>query len=352
MRPPAAILTAALLLAAAGGGRAARAEDPEAVPPERARTVIVPLDHADRHGPVAPLYYELGARFDPARPTVLVVADGQQFHVRRGAIADLQAKEFGDGFNVAGIVGRGANPEFIAAVRGPDGLPDWERVYRVFNSGQWIEDIEAMRADLVGRRGKILLYGVSGGGFLVHQYLARHGDHVRRAFTACPVDPFDEGALGLNSDHFWEEIGAQDPSLQQALTAALERHAADRATLVMTLQRQNFFEPPDRLAEARAKLIHALATGDEESYVGARKDYQVEEVGTFFEAPEGIPIRVREFEIFQPSGSLRRLHAGAGFFPDLENQRNFAQPLLDLLDAGRIPAPAIDRLAPHRWVEP
>jgi hypothetical protein len=48
------------------------------------RTVSVPFDH-DRPGEGRfDLYYELGAPFDPALPTVLLVADGQQFSLREG----------------------------------------------------------------------------------------------------------------------------------------------------------------------------------------------------------------------------------------------------------------------------
>ncbi len=312
------------------------------------RSLLVPLDHAEPHGARAALDYELGAPFDPAKPTVLVIADGQQFYVRKGAMAGLQKEEFGPEFNVVGIIGRGATPAFIEAARNGDGTPDWMSAWRLFRSDQWIEDIEAVRVDLLGRRGKVMLYGASGGAFLVHQHLARHGEYVSRAFTACPVDPFEVGALGLNSDRFWDEIGATDPALHEALKSALARHAEDRATLIMTLQRQNFFVPPERLQAERADLIRAVAAGDEERYARARKEYQVEEVRAFFEAKEGIPIRVREYELFFPAGALDRLRSTEAVYPDLENQRNFAAPLLALQAESRIPAPAIDRSAPHR----
>jgi pimeloyl-ACP methyl ester carboxylesterase len=73
----------------------------------------------------------------------------------------------------------------------------------------------------------------------------------------------------------------------------------------------------------------------------------VDEVGAFFDSPQGIPVRVREFELFHPSGG-RALLSGEALRPDLENQYNFAYPLLALCDSGAISAPALDRRAFHR----
>jgi pimeloyl-ACP methyl ester carboxylesterase len=311
------------------------------------KTIEVPLDHQAPGRGRASLYYEFGAPYDPKKPLVLVIADGQQFFVRRGVMAGLQKERFGDGLNVVGIVGRGASKAFRDAALDTAGRPDWEKAWRIFHSRQWVEDIDAVRQAIVGARGQVLLYGVSGGALLVHEYLARHGEHVRRAFTAAAVDPFHEGQLGLNSDRFWQEIGAHDPALQPALRDVLRRRPDDRARILMTLQRQNFFVPPEKLQQARADLIRALAAGDDRRYAEARKAYQVDVVHAFFESPEGIPIRVREFEFFYPSGARSRLE-GEAIYPNLENTFHFARPLVALCEAGKIPEPSLDLARLHR----
>ena len=338
----AALLLAAPLAHVAKGAQAVQGSQTEQVP--IGATVEVPLDHEHPEMGRAPLYYELGAPYDPAKPLLLVIADGQQFYVRKGVMARLQRDEFGDAFNVAGIVGRGATQPFIDAALDAAGRPAWEKAWRVFRAEQWVEDIDAVRRAIAGADSKVLLYGVSGGALLVQQYLSRHGGQVARAFIGAPVNPFLVGELRLSSDRFWEEIG---PELQKTLRAALDKHAGDRAAVIMTLQRQNFFVPPDRLPAARAELIQALAAGDTGTYEKARKDYQVEEVKSFFDSNAGIPIRVREYEFFQPSGAASRLSDG-GVNPDLENQRNFAAPLLAVHEAGRIPAPVFDAAPFHR----
>ncbi|HEX5257168.1 MAG TPA: hypothetical protein VFW35_00135 [Sphingomicrobium sp.] len=134
-----------------------------AAPPPLDRSVRVPLDYAHPASGSAALTYELGAPFDRRKPTVIVVADGQQFFVRKGAVADLQQQLFGPDVNVVGIVTRGTTPAFISAALDSTGAPDWSHAWRIFNSDQWIADIETVRHALVGD-GKVMLYGRSGGG--------------------------------------------------------------------------------------------------------------------------------------------------------------------------------------------
>lgn len=344
LRPIGSLLSLALL----AGPAAADDGGPRAVPGNPlGRRLEVPFEHGRHWRGGASIYFELGAPFDPARPTVFVIADAQQFYIRPGAVAEIQSSLFGDGFNVVGIAGRGAEEAFLDRARGPDGRPDWEAAWRLFNADQWIGDIEAVRRAVLGRRGSVLLYGVSGGAHLVVQYLARHGRRVSRAFIAAPVDPFLVGLLGINTDRFWEEIGAHDPALPGLLRGTLERRPAERAGILTTLQRQNFFVPPQRLQEERAALIRALAAGDEFRYAEARRLYQVDAVHALIEAPGGTAIRVRLFELFHPSGALGRL-GGAAIHPDLENQYNVARPLVELCAAGRIPPPSFDAAALHR----
>lgn len=137
--------------------------------PSLSRTINVPLDYQHPKLGRAPLSFEFGTPFDKSKPTVFIIADAQQFYVRRGGIAQLQQAIFGDAFNVVGIVGRGGTQEFIKATLDVASQPDWAKAWQVFNSDQWIGDIDSVRKAVVGDKGKILLYGRSGGAYLVHQ---------------------------------------------------------------------------------------------------------------------------------------------------------------------------------------
>lgn len=221
------------------------------------RTIQVPLDYDHPSLGSAPLYFELGARFDPQKPVVLVIADGQQYFIRRGGIVELQRSLFGDAFNVVGLVTRGSTPEFIQAALGGDGKIDWRKAWQIFNSEQWIRDIESVRKSLLGEHGKIMLYGRSGGAYLVHQYLAEYGEHALRAFTQSPVIPRIVADLEIHYDHFWSELGVQNPQLQTALRTWLDRTSdEERNKALITLQRQHFYVSGDQLLHERENLIH------------------------------------------------------------------------------------------------
>ena len=317
---------------------------PPAAASALSRTIEVPIDHDDPASERAALYYELGSAFDSSKPTVFIVADAQQFYVRKGSVAELQESLFGSDFNVVGIVGRGSTEAFVERTQGADGLTDWTAAWRIFQSRQWIEDIDWVRRDLLGPDGTVMLYGRSGGAFLVHQYLAVHGRHVSRAFTQAPLNPFIVRELGLNSDKFWEEI---TPAERQQIAKVLTDHPEKREDMIRTLQRQNFFHTVEELPTARHALISALAAGDEASYAKARRDYQVDSINELMNAPGGVAIRVRLFEFFEPSGARARL-ADAKIYPDLENQRYLAAPLLSLVDTGKIMHPSFDSASLHK----
>jgi hypothetical protein len=306
-------------------------------------SVAVPLDHEAQQSPQVELMYELGAPFDAAKPTVILVTDGQQFRVAPGRMRAEQAELLGDGFNVVGIYGRGATAAFQAAARANDGSIDWPRALAIFRAQQWVDDIEAVRGHLLGREGRVSLYGTSGGALLVHQYLARHGRHVRFAFTSATVEPWVARSLRLRTDRFWDEISSDD---RVRLERALASGATDRSLAMALLQRQNFFVPLERLPDERAGLIRALEANDQARLAQLREAYQVDAVRHLMQSPRGVAIRVREYE-FAAAGHEDSLLERPGVYPDLEVEVAAARPLLDLLATGRVSAPVFDTRAAH-----
>jgi len=308
--------------------------------------IDVPFDYSDPDFGSGPIYYEFGKPYQEDKPTIFIISDAQQFYVRAGEVVNFQDRWFGDDFNVLGIVGRGTSPEFIEKALDGDGKPDWRSAWKVFNYKQWLGDIDSVRKAVLGEKGRIMIYSESGGAMLSHQYLAAYGQHVSRAFTRAAVNPFLVGDLGLNSDRFWKEIGEYDPELHNLTNQALERYADQRSVVVMTLQRQNFFLPPDELAAGRAKLITALANGDEDYFAEVREKYEVDAVKEIMGTNEVIPIRVRLFEFLVPSGARNRLTKGV-LYPDYEVQAELAAPLLKLYDEGAIPQITFDAKGLH-----
>jgi pimeloyl-ACP methyl ester carboxylesterase len=309
-------------------------------------TVRVPFQYEHPEKGAFDLYYELGRAFDPTKRTVFVVADGQQFYVRKGLIAPLQEKLFGDSFNIVGITGRGMNQSVMQEVKHGGSL-DWLTAYEVLNSNEWIEDIESVRKDLLGASGTIALYGRSGGALLVHQYLSKHPDHVISVFTQASVNRFLDAEFGLASDTFWEEIGRHDDALQPLLLEAISRHPAERARIILLLQRQNFFVPAAQIAAGRAKLIHVLHDWDEAAIAQLSKDYQIDEILKLLTATDPTT-SVRMFELFVPVLASGQAGAGQRVDPDIEVGKMFGAPLLRLLEQKEISVPTMDLRAAHQ----
>jgi pimeloyl-ACP methyl ester carboxylesterase len=311
------------------------------------KTITVPLVYGDPSLGTAPLTLDFGSPFQKNRPTVIIVADGQQYYVQKGAMKALQESTFGPDVNVVGIISRGTTAAFIKASLNPEGKPDWQKAWRIFNSHEWIEDIESARKALVGENGQVYLYGRSGGAYLVHEYLTRHAAHVPKAFTQSAVNPYLNAELGITLDRFWSELGEQDPNLQNALQAALRLHPEERIGILMTLQRQHFFVSSDEIADARAALIRKLADGDLAYYKQARKDYEVDAMTEMSRSNDIIPQNVRVLELIGPSGAFEKLGDGR-LYPLAETQAHAIQPLLDLQKSGKISLSPFDFAALHR----
>jgi hypothetical protein len=310
------------------------------------RTVRVPFEYEHPELGSFELYYELGKAFDPAKRTVFIVGDGQQYYVRKDLIEPLQEEIFGERFNVVGLVGRGSNEAAVQHVKHGESI-DWLTAYGVFKSSECVEDIESVRKDLLGASGKVCFYGRSGGATLVHQFLAEHPDHVLAVFTQASYNPFLDAEFGLSSDTFWDEIAQTDAGLQSMLLEALSRHSSDRSRIVLLLQRQNFFVPANGIAAARAKLIHALHDWDQAVIDKLSEDYQVNAVLKTVATPDPAA-NVREFELYAPIFAERHGRKTERIDPDFEVSELFSQPLLGMLENKQIAMPTMDFHPAHR----
>lgn len=303
-------------------------------------TISVPLDYAHPSLGSTPIYYEFGAPFDAHKPTLFVIADGQQFLIRKGRMASVQER-YGPEFNVVGIVGRADNPALVKACKDTNGKVNWERAWQFYNSGQWIEDIERVRRRVLGS-GKVLLEGASGGAMMVHQYLSRYARNVARAFTAASVAPWLEPLFPRGTATFWSSLS---PEHQRRLTALLDAHPQDRRHLVVTFQRQHYFVSAEELKSAREKLIDDLTNDYSGTLKKAGKDYQVDAMEEIERSDAALPIAVREYEFVQSAG---RTELPEEFDPEFEAEYQLAEPLLKLWKAGKVGTAPMDLEALHR----
>ncbi|MBI5631228.1 MAG: hypothetical protein HY921_10140 [Elusimicrobia bacterium] len=149
------------------------------------RYLRLPLDHHDPTKGAFTGFYILSPRFAPARDVVFVLTDGQQELVDTRPDMEWFTDRLGNLPYVL-IGSRGHAPTLLPEVYRKDGALNYAAAINLYGSAQRVEDIESVRRAMEAKGllppgGKIDLYGGSGGGFLVQQYLAKYGRNVRRA---------------------------------------------------------------------------------------------------------------------------------------------------------------------------
>jgi len=310
------------------------------------RSITVPVDYEGGVKGTTTVSYELGAKFSQSKPTVFIVADAQQFYVRRGTIASLQASLFDNTFNVVGIIGRNNNDDLKQLVTGEVGTIDWIKAYEVFSWYQYVNDINQVRKKLLGENGHIYLYGQSGGGFLVHQFLSKYGQFVDKAFTGAALNYQLDAETGINHDQFWQEMVSSDSSVVAGVKRLLGKNTVDRAIIAMLFQRQHFFTKPDSLLFERKKLLNVFLTDDTVTINQYRRRYQVDAILNFYSTSEGIPIKVRLFEFIFPL--LNNFNIKPDILqPDLENLYFSSLALVNLYKAHKIHPKMLDFKKQH-----
>lgn len=295
----------------------------------------VPVDYLNPKLGLTTIYYELGAIFSAKKPTVFIIADAQQFYLRKGSVKQLQNSLFDSTFNVVGIIGRNNNSDLKNSVIDDKGNINWPMAYNIFSWQQYINDIDAVRKKLLGRNGRINMYGQSGGGLLVHQYLSVYGKFVDKAFTGAAVNYSLDNESGINHDKFWEETCDQDSTFPTRFSQLINKNSFPRDLIAMLFQRQNFFVKPDSLVYERNKLLNLLLMNDTASINDYKIKYQIKDILSFYDSPDGIPIKVRLFEFILPLLKNFEIETYK-LRPNIENLYFSALPLIEVFDKNQI----------------
>ncbi len=184
------------------------------------RNIELPIDYSNPKEGTFIQFYEITSNFDFNKPTIFFFQDAQQEYGVPGGVDDLaKSYQFFDNFNVLRYQHRGREYSHIE-LKNDDGNVNWEMAYRVLSSNQVIEDIEQIRKDLFKEAPdtKILIYGRSGGGYLVQQYLAKYSRYVHRAFIGAAPNPVILKQLGYpESKYFYNELNDIDTMIYEKL---------------------------------------------------------------------------------------------------------------------------------------
>ncbi len=294
-----------------------------------AQSIKAPVDHHHPEKGSFELHYEFGAPYNPNLPTVMVIADAQQFYVVKGRLKKIQTQLFGDKINVLGVISRSNVSELRQRVISPeDNKIDWMAAYRIFQAFQYVNDIELIRSRVLANQGEVYLYGQSGGAFLITEYLSVFPDNpVKKVFIGASVNPVIEAKLGIIHDNFQRDFLSEHPEVSKKLDRIIAENFFDRKLVARLFQRQNFFVKLADLNASRLTLTDRLIDKDTAYINQLKKSYQIDALEELAKSDFAIPIKVRIFEFIAPL--LSSWEVGGPFrYPDLENSRNTAYPLI------------------------
>jgi hypothetical protein len=315
-----------VLGAAAAAATPALAQAPGPPAPLEAIEIPVPLDHERPDSGRIALRCEWGAPPRPERPTIVVVADAQQYFVRPGGAARLQRDLFGPSLNVLTILGR-SRSDALARLVMRDGGTDWPAAYRLLNWRQWARDVETVIRQLEISPARLGLYGRSGGAHLIHQLLTLRPDLGGRIYVQAAINHELDTRWGLGADRSWQQLAAADTALARDMLAWLQSHPDRRRDLILVLQRQHFFEPLEQLSAARVAAARAFLAGDAARIAELRRQYQIDAIEQTRGTLEDVGAAVRVYE-FAAAHADPREHADA-LRPDVEALFHYASPLAD-----------------------
>ncbi|MGB5101416.1 MAG: hypothetical protein WBN94_12565 [Methanothrix sp.] len=200
---------------------------PEMPPDAHHHYLQIPLDHGNPYLGNFTAFYLLSPGFSAGEDVVFWLFDNQQERVGMiNSSADFgYFEESLEGLPYVLIGNRGVSPTLFPEVFNKDGSANYSLALRLYGSLQQVEDIEAVRQDMQKRGqlpedGRIMLYGGSGGGVLVQQYLDRYGEHVSRALIECSGSP---DLAAKHNTTFMKETYLSNESLAKSYFSLMQK---------------------------------------------------------------------------------------------------------------------------------
>lgn len=211
---------------------------PEMFPDGHHYYLQIPQDHGNPSQGNFTAFYLLSPEFSAGGDVIFWLFDNQQEAVGMiNSTADFENfEEILRGQSYVLMGNRGVSPTLFPEIFNKDGFANHSQALRLYGSRQQVEDIEAVRQDmqrkgLLPEDGRIMLYGGSGGGVLVQQYLDRYGEHVSRALIECSGAP---DLAAMHNTTFMKETYLSDESLANSYFSLMQ-NGSDTASLAFML---------------------------------------------------------------------------------------------------------------------
>ncbi|MBS1797502.1 MAG: hypothetical protein JSS81_27005 [Acidobacteria bacterium] len=257
--------------------------------------IDLPLDHLHPERGTFRAFYQFGPNFYRSRPVTFLLTDGQMELV--GLQTDFDFFEDvlpGVAYVLVGV--RGQSPTLFPEVF-KDGKIDYEAALDLYGSDQQIEDIEAVRRQLVAggilKPGeKINVFGASGAGVLAQQYVSKYGTNVERLLLESTGAP---DLARQNGSRYSPDFKDFNPEAAPIFDSLVAQKTVDKRELANVLYQLGRTEKEPRAAQTA--LLESLRDGGNLWRYRLKPPMNLSILNYVIKSPSELAARVRWFEL-------------------------------------------------------
>ena len=222
--------------------------------------INLPIDHDEPQKGLFRDFYLLSPSFFKNKNITFLLTDGQMELVSPDSDFDFFESVLpNNSYVLVGV--RGHSPTIFPEVY-KNGQIDYAAATHLFNSDQQVEDIEAVRLDLIKKgylseKSKINLFGASGAGVLAQQYLSKYHQHVNRVILESTGAPDIARDLQIRYSPNFKSFNPKGYAIFDSL---MKKKAIDKKRMCNILYQKGRTEPQP--IAAQLDILNRAAQGN------------------------------------------------------------------------------------------
>lgn len=257
--------------------------------------INLPIDYNDQSKGLFRGFYLLSPNFYKSKNITLLLTDGQMELVSTDTDFDFFESVLKENSYV--LIGvRGNSPTFFPEVYKNNNI-DYDAAMNLYGSDQQVEDIERVRLDLIKKgylkkEDKINLFGASGAGILVQQYLSKYGKNVNRVILESTGAPDISRKLNLKYSSDFKEF---NPKASNILDSLLKKNAVDKEIISNILYQKGRADKSPKASQIQ--ILEKLQQGESLWSYKFKPVTNISILNYMVKSSKEIAARVRWFEL-------------------------------------------------------
>lgn len=257
--------------------------------------INLPIDHDEPQKGLFRDFYLLSPSFFKNKNITFLLTDGQMELVSPDSDFDFFESVLpNNSYVLVGV--RGHSPTVFPEVY-KNGQIDYAAATHLFNSDQQVEDIEAVRLDLIKKgylseKSKINLFGASGAGVLAQQYLSKYHQHVNRVILESTGAPDIARDLQIRYSPNFKSFNPKGYAIFDSL---MKKKAIDKKRMCNILYQKGRTEPQP--IAAQLDILNRAAQGNRLWSYQFTPITNLSLLDYMIKAPTEIAARIRWFEL-------------------------------------------------------